>query len=147
MNRKNGWILWGFLAFATLLAGCQKEKDPLTVTLEGRWAVVELWDGDQVFKDENAFMQIDSNDSMLFITGNSGVNMFNGDAKFSKSGLFDTEDLSHTEMASEDPAKNEFESLFLKVLWEADSYEISENLLVIRNAQENQEIRLEKVTQ
>jgi len=122
------------LTALTVFAGCKCASK-----LQGNWLVTGLTKDGVPQTIVEAYIEFDGKSR---VTGNSGVNIFNGSVK-AVNGKFSAGNLALTKMMG-DPQSQEFEDLFLEVLNNACEYRVDGNLLTISAPTKNLELQFRK---
>lgn len=120
-----------------VFAGCNEGK-----ALNGNWNTIAMYkDGvAQEIVESNIEMEVKG--SVVKTGGCAGVNLFYGDVKMSN-GKFIPSEYAYTKMMGV-PAAMEFEDLFLTVIHYADSYELNDDILILKSSTKNVEMHLRK---
>ncbi len=124
-------------ALPFLFTGCKETK-----ALDGEWKAVSLVQDGETYTNDEAFIGFENEMGGLKVYGNSGVNLFNGTIKL-KNGTVKTDGFASTRMMGPEPEMT-FEDKFLEILSYADSYELNDNILVIKSSSKNGEIKFQK---
>lgn len=124
-------------ALPFLFTGCKETK-----ALAGEWKAVSLVQDGKTYTNDEAFIGFENGMGGLKVHGNSGVNLFNGTIKMEK-GAVKSDGFASTRMMGPEPDMT-FEDKFLEILSYADSYELNDNILVIKSSTKKGEIKFQK---
>lgn len=131
-------ILVAMIALASLFfMGCKGEN------LEGNWTVSNLLKDNVEQNVVPANITFTTENGELLAAGTSGVNNFSVVLEAKNGKIKVSDKFALTKMMGS-PEEQAFEDLFIETLTNADSYELTENNLVIKNSSNNLEIKLTK---
>lgn len=122
---------------AMFLAGCKGEK------LEGNWTITNLIKDGVEQNVVPANITFSNEGGELLAAGKSGVNSFSVVIEAKNGQIKVSDKFALTKMMGA-PEEQAFEDLFIETLTNADSYELIEDTLVIKNSSNNLEIKLKK---
>lgn len=130
------------IVFAALLplifAGCKGGEN-----LDGKWVPVSMTQNGKSYEIESScFVDFSTSGSKIIVSGNSGVNLLNGEIKIGEGSLTSNGFASTRMMGT--PTQMAFEDAFLEIFSYATSYELKDGSLKIVSAEKNGEIVFEK---
>ncbi len=129
-------IIFTVLAAAALFFTSCNESEKLT----GKWKTSALLkDGTEQILVESG-ISFKTENGGLIAAGNSGVNYYSAEVS-AKNGKIKVSDKFALTRKMGTPEEMEFENLFIETLINADSYEISDNTLFIKNSRNNLELQ------
>ncbi len=134
--------LFCILAVATSLffVSC---KDKNAASLDGHWEVSALIKEDIHQEIAESFMDIKNGLNGLEVSGNSGVNFYNGTVKVRGGQIKFSDKFALTKMMGS-PAANEFEDLFISTLMNADSYKLEDKTLTVSSSSKKSAVQFVK---
>lgn len=123
------------ILFATLFISCNGGCE-----LEGKWKTVQIVNhtGYITKCNNDSFLEIWNSDENIQLSGNAGVNVFNGYGEF-KDGKVINLNLGITKMMG-DPTDQKFEDEFIQILSSADAYKIVDDILIIKSSKKEAEV-------
>lgn len=123
------------------MSGCSKKED-----LSGKWNVTSLSKENVAQALCVSFMEIKNEGDVYLVSGNSGVNLFNGNFEAKNGKFIPSDKFASTKMMGS-PEANEYEMIFLQALTSADSYELKDNILTITDSKDSLVLEFTKVTE
>lgn len=125
------------LSLLLLLLGCKSTK--VETIPGGEWETYALIK-DGIYQEiAISFIEFEGKGSKRQVHGNAGVNLFNGVIRI-EGNSFKTDDFAMTKMMGPAPVL-EFEDLFMQTLQNAESYEITGGILVIKAPSQGLELQ------
>lgn len=118
--------------------GCNTKADGI----EGKWFPTALIKNGEHQEIADAYIEFSAKGPWLEVSGNGGVNVFNGQVKVSGS-EFKANDFGVTKMMGPERVQ-QFEDLFLESLMKGDFWEIKDDVLIIKATEDKLEVQLKK---
>lgn len=123
-------------ASALFLTGCSSD----TGALDGSWKTVALTDNGKEIKVVPSGITFTSDSKGYLVSGDSGVNVFNGAVNVKKDSFTIRNDFALTKRMGA-PDEQAFEDLFIQALMNADTYKLEDNVLLIKDSKHKLEIK------